>query len=59
MVKNSEPFNIEIFKDAELTQMIIQMSDGVVVPSSKITPGALQNLTMTANPKKVQSSTIL
>jgi hypothetical protein len=53
MVKTSEPFNNNIYKDASMKQLIVTMTDGVTVPADKITAGVLQNLLMGAKETKV------
>lgn len=46
-VKDSEPFNVEIYKDAALTQLIARMTDGVIIDATNISPGVLKNVEVT------------
>lgn len=56
-VKSSEPFNIQIYKDEELTQLIASMTDGVRIEKANITPGKLNDVTIVPANPQVQKKT--
>jgi len=56
-VKDSEPFNIAIYKDEELTQLIASMTDGVRIEKANITPGKLTSVSIVPGNPQVQKKT--
>lgn len=45
-VKDSEPFNIEIYKDEDLKYLIAEMTDGVRITKKSIKEGPLTGVTI-------------
>jgi hypothetical protein len=56
-VKSSEPFNIQIYKDEELTKLIATMTDGVRIEKTNITPGKLTEVSIVPANPQVQKKT--
>jgi hypothetical protein len=55
--KDSEPFDIEIYKDNMLTQLIVKMSAGVRILENNISPGPLTDVTLVPGTTQVQKET--
>ena len=45
-VKDSETFEIKIYKDQAKTKLIAQLEDGKILPAQKLEPGTLLNMTI-------------
>lgn len=56
--KDSDPFDIEIYKDELLTQLIVKMSAGVRILENNISPGPLTSVTLIPGTTQVQKETI-
>ena len=57
--KDSDPFDIEIYKDDQLTKLIVKMSAGVRILESNISPGPLTGVTLTPGSTQVQKITTM
>jgi hypothetical protein len=55
--KDSDPFDIEIYKDEDLTQLICKMSAGVRILETNITPGKLTGVSLVPGSAQVQKTT--
>lgn len=55
--KETEPFDIEIYKDKEMTKKIVEMSVGVRIPAENINPGPLSGMTYVPADDQVQRET--
>jgi len=53
-VKKSEPFNVEIYKDQSLQQLIVKMSEGVAIDVKNIDAGSFTGLTIKPDNELVQ-----
>ena len=57
--KDSDPFDIEIYKDQDLTKLIAKMSAGVRILETNITPGPLTGVTMVPGSAVVQAKSTM
>lgn len=56
-IKRSEPFNIEIYKDKALKQLVVQMTEGVSIDVAEIDPGAFTGLVIKPKNEMIQTVT--
>lgn len=56
-IKKSEPFNIEIYKDQSLKQLVVQMTEGVSINVANIDAGKILDLGIKPYSDLVQTKT--
>lgn len=58
-IKDSGNFEIEIYKDQQLTQLIAKLAPGAILPASNVQPGTLTNMKLIPSDYRVQVVTDL